>query len=55
MTDYSLVDYLHMPITWIVILLIVIIIQLLIRRPCINVHVGGGKTYRDIYRTGTVL
>lgn len=53
--EYTLSDYLYMPITWIVVLLIVVILQLVIRRPCINIHLGGGKMYRDIFRTGTVM
>ena len=55
MAKYSILDYLQMPITWIVVLLIVVIIQLVVRRQCINVHVGGGRSYKDILNTGNIL
>ena len=55
MTKYSILDYLQMPITWIVVLLVVVIIQLMVRRECINVHVGGGRSYKDILNSGKIL
>ena len=54
-SGYSLTDYLQMPITWIVILLVIIIVQLVYKRPCINVHLAGGsanpRLYRDVLAT----
>lgn len=55
MAQYSFLDYLQMPITWIVILLVIVIIQLMVRRECINVHVGGGRSYKDVLNTGRVF
>ena len=39
--SYSILDYFMMPVTWIVILLIVIIVQLVRKRECINVHLDS--------------
>lgn len=41
MTEYSIFDFLSMPIVWIVVLLIVVIVQLYTRKRCVNIHLGG--------------
>ena len=56
---YTLLEYLQMPVTWIVVLLVIIIVQLVYKRRCINVHVGGpgmaSHSYRDILSKGSIL
>lgn len=49
--SYTFLDYFQMPVTWIVILLSIIILQLMTRRRCVNVHLKsrtGGQSFRDI-------
>lgn len=53
-SSYSLLDYFQMPITWIIVLLVTICVQLMTRRRCINVHLKsrlGGQSFHDVLNT----